>query len=780
MDVRLGSLALSVWITCALTLFVPFPFLLPWCVTWACTVCVLWRTHILPVRDSTWALVVIGLMAGLFISLVRVWPLHTGQVSALAQKYRVACISATVVTDPIIKEKSNAMDWSQSESVHLTVTVSHVAVREHVWAERVPVLLFGEGDAIVESVKNLIPGTHIRFIGVLSEPGLGSSVAALVKALKPVHIVQSPPRYHVWAQFMRHRLHAALTGASQDVRGLVPGLALGDSSAMPSDLSVAMRAAGLSHLIAVSGANVTVLMSVCIALMRRLIRRKSAIYGASLLVLVAFVILVRPQPSVLRAAVMGVVALLAGFTSHRRNAMGALCCAVVVLLISNPWLALSWGFALSVAATAGLVLWSARILSLCDRVVPQWCPLWIVDTLVVTLSAQVAVFPLMVALGSTLSLASIPANLLAVPLSGLAMLDGLVTAIVACVCFPAVALVSWPATWSACGIARVARYFSGVTWMQIPWPRGCFGVVLAIVSLCAGIHLVATWKKLEKSQQSSITVILITCTYLLWHPPSTPHRLWPVSGWLMVQCDVGQGDGAVIRTGQHTAVVIDAGPDPTVMDRCLSTLGITSIPLIILTHFHADHVGGLAGVVSHRRIGQVLVSPLAEPILTQGWVMSMLREKHVQSRVVTADAHFTVGQVSFQCLWPRSIIRGQGSDPNNASLVFLIRSHSRNILLTADIETAAQNRLQHDYVFPRIDAVKVAHHGSRNQSFDLAQAVHAPIALVSVGADNDYGHPAPQTIALYRQFGAQLWRTDQHGDLALVPTPTGLSVRSSR
>ena len=248
----------------------------------------------------------------------------------------------------------------------------------------------------------------------------------------------------------------------------------------------------------------------------------------------------------------------------------------------------------------------------------------------------------------------------------------------------------------------------------------------------------------------------------------------------MVQCDVGQGDGAVIRTGTKQGVVIDVGPDDVAMNRCLDELNITTIPILVLTHFHADHVGGLASVLHHRKVGQIFVSPLFDPPMTAQFVQGVLQENHLQPQILTAGAKFQVADVQLECLWPSRLILGQGSDPNNASAVLLVTTHNTSVLMTGDVEPAAQDAIRTEHPEVHADVVKIAHHGSRNQSESFAQWLHPKVALISVGKNNDYGHPAQQTISLYELLGAQVFRTDEHGDIALVKHDQELSIVTSK
>jgi competence protein ComEC len=253
-----------------------------------------------------------------------------------------------------------------------------------------------------------------------------------------------------------------------------------------------MKAAGLTHLIAVSGTNVTLLIVVVLAVLRGFRVNRNWQYFATVIALLAFVVLVRPQPSVLRATVMGLVALAATYSKSNRSPVPALSVAVITLVALDPWLAVSYGFALSVAATAGLILWVNRIQTFLDRTIPKRVPLWIIQTLTVTIAAQFSVFPILVALGSPISLSSIPANMLAVPLAGPAMVLGLLAALVTPLSQVLGTAIAWVAGCFAHLIAIVAQ-FSLASDSMAGWKiRNRLGVTFSIRCCASWFSLAAT------------------------------------------------------------------------------------------------------------------------------------------------------------------------------------------------------------------------------------------------------------------------------------------------
>jgi competence protein ComEC len=265
-------------------------------------------------------------------------------------------------------------------------------------------------------------------------------------------------------------------------------------------------------------------------------------------------------------------------------------------------------------------------------------------------------------------------------------------------------------------------------------------------------------------------VIAASCVVAaLWILAPADRRSWPPPNWILLACDVGQGDAIIIRQ-DSAVVVVDAGPDPTRVDACLRGAGVSDISTLVVSHFHRDHVGGIEGVLAGRRVHQIVGTPLREPTEEYEKVRAAAQAQSVSVEALTAGGVVRTGDITLTALWPKRIIRS-GSPPNNASLVLAVEVDGLRILLTGDIEPEAQSAIM---AAPgNFDIAKVPHHGSRNQHPHFAAWANASVAFITVGADNDYGHPAAETIAAWEARGSQILRTDTQTDVAIVRTEQG-------
>ncbi|MDK9344815.1 MBL fold metallo-hydrolase [Propionibacterium freudenreichii] len=240
------------------------------------------------------------------------------------------------------------------------------------------------------------------------------------------------------------------------------------------------------------------------------------------------------------------------------------------------------------------------------------------------------------------------------------------------------------------------------------------------------------------------------------------------------QLRCGQGDATLIRTGPRAAIVVDTGPEPDAMAACLTTAGVDTVPLLVLTHFHADHIDGTAGVLGSARVGQALVSPLASPASGAARVRSQLERAGVEIATASPGQEWAIGEGHWRTLQagsgdvpgqPTSPGAGSESAENDASILGLAGNGDLNVLVTGDLEPDGQRNALRE-VPPqllRADIVKVPHHGSARQSEDFLAATGARVALVSVGKKNGYGHPAAATLELLMRQQMTIMRTDEQG-----------------
>ncbi|HUP98979.1 MAG TPA: ComEC/Rec2 family competence protein [Aeromicrobium sp.] len=622
---------------------------------------------------------------------------------------------------------------------------------------------FGSGSALVGLRVRRVTGEDAGTVGgslpvlaVLRDAGRGLTVGDRVVAsgrLRPStesdvvavldvrqYAAGDSPWWWSAANRVRAGVRHGVRHASPDARALVPALVDGEDDALGERVTEEFRRAGLTHLLAVSGTNLTIVLTLALAVARTAGVGRRRLIGVGLLAVAGFVLLARPEPSVLRAAAMGSVGLVA-IAVGGPGGLRALSSAVLALLFIDPWLARSPGFILSVCATAGILVGVSPLAARLARWMPRWCAL----AISVPVSAQAACLPAIVALSGQVSIVAVAANIVAAPLVAPATVAGLGAGLVDLVHPGLAVLPGTIAGWCANGIVAVARVAADLAGAAVPW-RGPWWLLLISVP----VAYLTLWR--IANRPTIVVGLALGLSVGMARPPQVG---WPPDGWLMVSCDVGQGDATVVNAGPSSAILVDAGPDPLTVDGCLRRLGVHHLPLAVITHAHADHVVGWPGAVRGRDTGAVLHGPSGGP-----------------GRPVVAGERFRVGAISVDVLWPpvgaSRPDADDGTAMNDSSVVLRVHSHGMWMLLAGDVEPEAQSAIVASGVPLRSAVLKFPHHGSGAQSPEFLRAVGAGVATISVGADNDYGHPAPSALQMLRQVHTEWHRTDLEGDIAIT------------
>ncbi|MGW3010814.1 ComEC/Rec2 family competence protein [Streptomyces sp. NPDC001219] len=755
--------------------------------------------------------------------------LRRGPLPALAKQYARATVELEVTGDPRLTRPK--VRGSQRTPPVLVFTVDAVRVTApdgEVTAVRTPALVVVQqpgggggagsghdgadrradaGGGIASAWRGLLPSTRIRVAARAAPPlSSGDQVAAVLRVTgdAPPVKVREPDALQRLAGSLRAGLREVTGGLRPDARALLPGLVVGDTSRVPPDLDDAFRATDLTHLLAVSGSNLTIVLALLVgpphlasraerrglAPRLRLSLRGTAVIGGALAL--GFVVVCRPDPSVLRAAACGLITLLAIGTGRRRSLLPALAAAVLLLVLYDPWLARSYGFLLSVLATGALLLlaprWSAALQR--RRVPPR-----LAEVIAAAAAAQAVCAPVVAVLAARVGLVAVPCNLLAELAVAPATVLGFAALAAAPLVPPVAQAVAWCAGWPAEWIAGVARTGAALPGAEFAWPGGWAG---GLALAAATLVLVPVGRRVLRRPWLCVLCALALILAVCRPAPFTRALTgWPPPGWRAVVCDVGQGDGLVLAAGDGTALVVDTGPEPQAIDRCLTDLGVRRIPLLVLTHFHADHVDGLPGALRGRAVGAIETTTLQEPPGQAQFVHATAAAARVPVVRATPGERRRLGPLTWEVLWPPApppgLPRPGGPDnpgspsipadpgdldgPNDASVTLLVRTGGLTILLLGDLEPPAQQGLFAAHPeLGGVDVLKVAHHGSGYQDPSLMHRLAPRLALISCGADNPYGHPAPRTVAALRAQGARVLRTDTDGAIAVLGTTAGLSA----
>ncbi len=707
-----------------------------------------------------WAMVLIA-TAAVTGTVLRHAGVSESPLQRLAAHRATAEVIATVNSDPRLIEGRNG----PQVVVHLRV--HEVTARGHRIALGASVVVLGD-----PAWRSTRLGERVRARGRLAPSDDAATAALLTGASEPVRI-RGPDVWWRASAAVRTSIRKAVAHRPPDQAGLVPALVDGDDAALDPVLEEDFRTTGLTHLTAVSGTNLTLVLGSMLMVARAIGVRRRWLALVGVLGILGFILLARTEPSVLRAAAMGTVGLFAFGPDGRRRGLRALGVAVAALVLLQPELAVAAGFALSVLATGGIVLLGPPL----ARALARWLPSGVAEAIAVPTAAQLACTPVIAAISGQVSLVAVVANLLADPAVAPATVFGLIGGVVGLV---------WPwagrccgtlAGWSVAWIIAVARRSAAFPGAAIDWGSGALAVLILTV-LCVIIAVLLP--RLARRRWLGIALALVLVVTVLglpgrwWAATAGP---WPPKDWILVACDVGQGDALALSVGPRSAIVIDAGPDPGSVDGCLDRLGVQQVPLLLVTHFHADHMDGINGVLRGRQVGAVEVTPLEDPPGGVARVHQSATAAGVPIATATLGATRRIGTTTFQVLHPDlsgpTEGPGDGTTANDASIVVLVDVAGVRLLLTGDLEPPGQAEVARLVGDLDVDVLKVPHHGSSHQDLDWLTSLRSEVALISVGKDNDYGHPSLDVVRRLEEAGSEVRRTDRDGDIAVLPDGHG-------
>src|SRR4051812_25867721 len=576
--------------------------------------------------------------------------------------------------------------------------------------------------------------------------------------------------------------------------GLAAGILIGLRDRVDRDLAAAFTTAGVSHVVAISGWNIAIVAAAIAAMTGRLGRRRRSV--VTIVAIIAYVAFAGASASVVRAALMAAVVLLARETGRAGRATAALGWAASILLLSDPGLIGDAGFQLSSLATAGLIAWATPLSEWLGRLGGGRMPGWLAESLGVSLAAQAATLPIVLVSFGRLAILSPVINLVVVPLVAPAMAVGLVAlagGVVVAAGAPAVigavlAAPGWVILRILVAVVETGARLPFASLTLAP-PFDLLTALAATAAVAAGVW----WSRRPRRyadppsavehkrsarpksghgiRRASIAALLTSLVVAGAVVAARPAGIPRIS-----ILDVGQGDAILIEGSRGGRLLIDGGPDP---DRLLVELDARVPPwdrridAVILSHPHEDHVAGLALLLERYHVARVFEPGMRGPGPGYAaWLRDLARPGAPVRLGLAAGDRLTVDDMSFRVLWP---IAGKvpvtppdgGTGINNVSVVLLGEIGARRVPLMGDVEEGIDPSLLADGL-PHVDLLKVAHHGSRTATTQaFVDATRPTVAVASAGAGNPYGHPAKATLDRLAASGARVLRTDRDGTVVV-------------
>jgi competence protein ComEC len=657
--------------------------------------------------------------------------------------------------------------------------------------------------AIVDQYTHFAPGERLRITGELRAPRssptfdyegyllergiVGEMVRPRVERLGS----REGAAWAIMAAEARAAIETALGAAVPEPEAsLAAGILVGRDEGMGRELRERFRRSGLAHLVAVSGSNVALVTGAVFALLVPLAGRRRAVVPAAIAAL-AYAAAAGGDPSAIRATIMAGV-FLAGLTIGRPQAgLPALALAAVAMTLAQPRLLNDVGFQLSCAATAGLIVWYPWADTLLARALAalrlEWAvPRSLRSIAALTLCATVATAPISWAAFGTVSFASLAANIIAQPLFVPAFALSAAAAAAALAWEPAGQALGLAAYVPLRAIVWTAELFGSQPWsaaeLSPPGELATLGIVAGLVALgwwAARRRPLASEGRAPSRSQRTLRRAAIgglagaVCAGAAF----TAADLAPGPGRLRVAfLDVGQGDAILVTTPNGYDLLVDCGPSGLVLLRELGAVlppWDRTIDRLVVTHPQADHAGGCAAASGRYRIRDGAAWN-GQPSTSDAW--RALAGAVPPPTPLAAGASWSRDGVTFRVVWPPAEVDFE--DPNDASIVLEISFGATRVLLTGDIESAAQAALT-DSV-GAVDVLKVPHHGSATSRSSFFAGTAPKVAVISVGEGNPYGHPAEATLRALARIGSAVYRTDAHGRVVVYSDGRRVWVETER
>lgn len=574
---------------------------------------------------------------------------------------------------------------------------------------------------------------------------------------------------------IRSRAEKALAvGLAPEPAALLRGMVLGGDAGLPARTVEDFRIAGLSHILAVSGQNVLLIVILVQAILTGLGVGRSWRIGVPAAVVLLYVVLCGAQASVIRAGAMGLAGLAAVAASRPSARIYALILAAIVVLIWNPRATADVGAQLSFAAVLGLMAFTRPLADRFSRL-PRWCA----EALAATLGATIATAPLMALQFGAVSVISLVANVLGEPLIGPIVWLGSLSAAIGQFSTGMAGLLNAPTGFLLGTLIELAHACARIPGAQVE--AGGFGTA-AFLLATLGVALLALWLRghlpefpklrLPVGLRLAVATLVVAAVWSVANG-----RRVNIARPAIVMLDVGQGD-ATLLLGDRCAALIDGGPPGTDLKEKLNRYGIKRIDALLITHPEVDHFGGALDLTKSGdlAIGSFLDGGGNTPEPGYAQLRSGLARARALSTPAVAGARWSCPGISISVIAPAALPPGAPppTDPNTRAAVTVVEVGSLRMFASGDAESPQLLPL----AIPPAGILKVSHHGSADPGLPaLLERIRPRLALIGVGAQNRFGHPAPPTIAALDAAQTQIKRTDRDGDI--IVTPAGVSTRGA-
>ena len=569
--------------------------------------------------------------------------------------------------------------------------------------------------------------------------------------------------------------------------GILLGMIIGDTFYISEEIIDSFKTSGITHLLAVSGSNVAYVIILSKFLFDKIFG-KSFSNIISIFMIILFVLISGASPSVVRAGIMAIILIISEILARQPDTKSTIAITASIILLYNPFIICDVGFILSFGGTLGIVALNTKIIDIFNKKFLIFAEnkifKYIIETLSVTLAAQIILVPVMWYYFNTISFISITTNLLVAPYTGIITILGLIIYFVSFIFTPLAKLLSYSIFFLISLMISISKFCSIVPFGNIALPTPNL-IIIVIYYLI--VYYIFVFKTEEKCQYRFISEdnhkrikkrclrvmisLLIIFQIIIYIIPKNYIEINII--------DVGQGDSTLIKSDNYKVLIDGGGSEnsdydvggqiliPYLLD---NTNGV--IDLMIISHFHEDHVEGCISVLEELKVKKVIIGVQPKKTDLYDEVLRITREKNIPLITVSKGDKITIEDIEFEVLYPERDLKIK-EDLNNNSLVIKMKYYEWSFLLTGDIEKEAESILSSEAL--DVDILKVAHHGSKTSTTEeLLDVITPKIALISLGKDNKFGHPHKNVLDRLENSKCKIYRTDENGEISLKVFKNGL------
>jgi len=567
----------------------------------------------------------------------------------------------------------------------------------------------------------------------------------------------------------------------KDQLGILLGMLIGDTFYISDEIEESFKLSGITHLLAVSGSNITYIIVITKFLFNKILGKSISNY-ITIIMIILFVLISGASPSVVRAGIMAIILILSEILARQPNTISSVAFTALLILLYNPLIIYDIGFILSFGGTIGIILLNPLVKEFLNYKLSFFSQFklvrYIFDMLSVTVSAQIILLPVMWYFFNNISIISIITNLLVGPFVGVITILGLIIYFLSVFFNPLAKILSYSVYVLISLIIFISKVCSKIPFgnLTLPTPSILFIITYYLIISLPIIKI----KKAERDYDNAINILKFVVVILI--------GIQIVSEFIPKKyidiniIDIGQGDSTLIKTNNYNILIDGGGSEnsdydvgesiliPYLLD---NTNGI--IDLMIISHFHEDHAEGCLSVLEKLSVRKIIIGMQPKNTELYKRLLKISKEKEIPIIILTKGDVIELDNVKLEILFPKKELESE--DLNNNSLVIRLDYKEISMLFTGDIEEKTENILVSESEKNNIidvDILKVAHHGSKTSSTDnFLKMVTPQIAVISLGENNKFGHPAKEVIKRMEKLDCLIYRTDIFGEISLRVYNTG-------